>query len=66
MAAYEYQTIQFRTVPNVGVWSKLSEDDLKALDRYQNDGWEVYQTVNVRGSAGFSAHLLFLMRRPLE
>lgn len=61
---WEYRTLQFRTTPNVGVWSRLSDEDIRTLDQMQNEGWEVYQTVNIRGSMGFSAHILFLLRRP--
>ncbi len=61
---WEYRTLQFRTTPNLGVWSKLSDEDLRTLDQLQKEGWEVYHTVNIRGSGGFSAHILFLLRRP--
>lgn len=63
---WEYRSLQFRTVPTFGVWSKLSERDLHELDRLQNDGWEVYEVVNIRGSFGFTAHVVFLLRRELK
>lgn len=66
MAKWEYQNLQFKTVPTFGVWSRISEYDLDRLERSQNDGWEVFQAVNVRGSFGFSAHVLFMLRRELQ
>jgi hypothetical protein len=38
---WEYQTHQFRTVPTVGVWSRLSDKDIQKLDQLLNSGWEV-------------------------
>lgn len=61
---WEYKTLQFRTTPTIGVWSQLSDADIRTLDELQNEGWEVYHSVNIRGSMGFSAHILFLLRRP--
>jgi hypothetical protein len=61
--SWEYRNIQFRTVPRWGVWSKLSRRDLDHLESLQNDGWEVFHSVNVRGSFGFTAHVVFLLRR---
>lgn len=63
---WEYQTHQFRTVPTVGVWSKLAEEDIQKLDRLLNAGWEVHQIVNIRGSVGFTAHVVFILRRLQE
>ena len=60
----EYQTHQFRTVPSIGMWSQLSDKDIHKLDQLLNAGWEIYQTINVRGSMGFTAHILFILRRP--
>ena len=59
----EYKNIQFRTVPSLGAWSRISEQDLDRLGGLQKDGWEVYKTVNIRGSLGFTAHILFMLRR---
>lgn len=60
---YDYRNLQFRTVPSFGVWTRLAEDDLQKLENQQNDGWEVFQVVNIRGSFGFTSHVLFMMRR---
>ena len=59
----EYKNLQVKTVPSFGSWSKVSEQDLGALQALQDDNWEVFQTVNIRGSFGFTAHVLFLLRR---
>jgi len=66
MARWEYRNLQFKTVPGFGAWSKVSDRDLDRLGRLQNDQWEVFQVVNIRGSFGFSAHILFMLRRKLE
>jgi hypothetical protein len=63
---WEYRNLQFRTVPRFGAWSKLSESDLHELDKLQYDGWEVFQVVNIQGSLGFTAHVLFLLRREVQ
>jgi hypothetical protein len=63
MNKWEYKNLQFQTVPGFGVWSKVSEEDLEKLERLQKDQWEVFQVVNIRGSFGFSAHILFMLRR---
>ncbi|MCP4664100.1 MAG: hypothetical protein GY856_52620 [bacterium] len=60
---YEYRNLQFRSVPSFGVWSRLAEEDLHKLENQQNDGWEVFQVVNIRGSLGFTSHVLFMLRR---
>ena len=60
---YEYRNLQFRSVPSFGVWSRLAEEDLQKLGNQQNDGWEVFQVVNIRGSLGFTSHVLFMLRR---
>jgi hypothetical protein len=65
MAKWEYKNLQLKTVPAIGIWSKISEDDLDRLENLQNDGWEVFQVVNIRGSVGFTAHVLFMLRREL-
>ena len=58
--------MQLRIAPSFSAWSKIAEDDLERLERLQNEGWEVFQVVNIRGSMGFTAHVLFLLRRGLE
>lgn len=63
MESWEYKNLQFQTVPTLGAWSKVSESDLGHLEKFQNDGWDVFQVVNIRGSFGFSAHILFMLRR---
>ena len=63
MNRYEYLNMQCKTVPNFGVWSKVSEGDLGKLAKLQNENWEVFQVVNIRGSFGFTAHVLFMLRR---
>ena len=62
---WEHKNLQFRTVPTVGIWSKLAKRDLDRLEELQNDGWEVFQVVNIRGSVGFTSHVLFMLRRAL-
>lgn len=62
---WEYQNLQFKTVPTFGMWSRLSENDLCTLEQSQNNGWEVFQVVNIRGSLGFTSHVLFMLRRDL-
>lgn len=66
MEKWEYKHLQVRTVPSFGSWSRISEQDLDTLQALQDDGWEVFQTVNIRGSFGFTAHVLFLLRRQLR
>ena len=66
MSKWEYKNLQFKTVPTIGLWSKISENDLERQERTQNDGWEVFHSVNIRGSVGFTAHVLFLLRRELQ
>jgi hypothetical protein len=66
MAKWEYKNLQLKTVPSFGAWSRISEKDLDRLEKLQNNGWEVFQVVNVRGSLGFSAHFLFMLRRELQ
>jgi len=63
MDKWENKNLQFKTVPSFGVWSRVSEDDLERLGRLQNDQWEVFQVVNIRRSFGFTAHILFMLRR---
>jgi len=65
MDIWEYQNLQVKTAPTFGAWSKVSENDLGSLEKLQNDKWEVFQVVNIRGSLGFSAHILFMLRRKL-
>ena len=63
---WEYRNLQFRTVPTWGVWSQISEQDLDRLAELQAQGWEVYHTVEIKGSWGFTAHVLFMLRRSRE
>jgi hypothetical protein len=65
MVKWEHENLQLKTVLTFGGWSRISENDLDRLERLQNDGWEVFQVVNVRGSFGFTAHVLFMLRREL-
>ena len=60
---WEYRNLQFRTVPRFGIWSRISRGDLAELEALQKDGWEVYHTVNIRGSVGFTSNVLFMLRR---
>ena len=66
MVNWEYRNLQVKTVPTVGVWSRISENDLDRLERLQSDGWEVFQVVNIRGSLGFTSYVLFMLRRELQ
>lgn len=66
MSRWEYKNLQLKTAPTFGVWSRISENGLDALGRLQNDGWEVFQVVNIRGSLGFTAHVLFMLRREIQ
>lgn len=63
---WEYRNLQFKTVPTWGIWSRIAEVDLDRLSRLQDDGWEVYHTVNVKGSFGFTAHVLVMLRREMQ
>jgi len=65
MVKWEYKNLQLKTVPTFGAWSRISENDLDRLGRLQNDGWEVFQVVNIRGSMGFTSYVLFMLRREL-
>ena len=60
---YKYRNLQFRTVPNLGMYCRISQRDLDCLEELQNDGWEVYHTVNIRGAVGFTSHVLSMLRR---
>jgi hypothetical protein len=64
MEKYEYKNVQFRTVPTFGAWTRISDRDLDRLQELQDDAWQVYQVVNIRGSVGFTAHVLFMLKRP--
>ena len=66
MAKWEYKNLQAKTVRSFTGWSRISENDLDRLGRLQNDGWEVLQVVNIRGSVGFTSHVLFMLRRELQ
>ena len=61
--AWEYKNIQYKTTPNFGAWTRISDQDLERLKDLQQDGWEIYQVVNIRGSLGFTSHVLFMLRR---
>jgi hypothetical protein len=63
---WEYRILQFRTRPTIGIWSRLSNEDLQTLEQLLNSGWEVHEMVNVRGSMGFTAHVVFILRRPVQ
>jgi hypothetical protein len=65
MIKWEYRNLQFRTVPTLGAWSRLAQRDLDRLEELQNNGWEVFEVVNIRGSLGFTAHVVFMLRREL-
>jgi hypothetical protein len=60
---WNYLNVQYKTVPSFGIWSKLSENDLNKLSGLQQEGWEIYQALNIRGSFGFSSHILFMLRK---
>jgi hypothetical protein len=66
MEKWEYKNLQFRTEPSFGAWSRISDNDLGLLKGLQDDQWDVFQVVNIRGSLGFTAHVLFLLRRRLQ
>ena len=66
MEKWEYKNLQFQTVPFLGAWSRISENDLSLLEKWQNDGWEAFNVVNIKGSLGFTAHLLFMLKRKLQ
>ena len=63
MENWEYKNLQIKTGPSFGAWSKISDTDLAELERMQENNWEIHQIVNIRGSLGFTAHVLFMFRR---
>jgi len=63
MAKWEYQNVQFKTVRSFTGWTSISQTDLDTLQQLQDDGWEVVRVVNIMGSVGFTAHVLFMLRR---
>ncbi len=63
IVTWEYRNLQVRTVPTFGMWSRISGADLRELERLQQEGWEVYHSVNIRGSFGFTSYVLFMLRR---
>ena len=65
MEKWEYKNLQFQTAPSFGAWSRISENDLSLLEHLQNDEWQVYEVVNIKGSLGFTAHILFMLKRKL-
>ncbi len=66
MKKWQYKNLQFKTVPSMGFWSRVSDKDLATLAEFQADGWEVYHTVNIRGSLGFTSYVLFMLRREMD
>jgi len=66
LGKWEYKNLQLKTVPSFGAWSRISENDLGILQELQDSDWEVFQVVNISGSLGFTAHILFLLRRKLQ
>lgn len=60
---WDYQNLQFKTVPKNDDWNRISDEDLGRLEKLQDAGWEVYHTVNIRGASGFTAHVIFMLRR---
>ena len=66
MDKWEYKNLQIKTMPSFGAWSRVSEADIEELEKLQIADWEVFQVVNIRGSLGFSAHILFMLRRKLQ
>ncbi len=65
MDKWEYKNLQLKTVKNFSGWNRISDEDLKLLGEIQNDGWEVFNIVNIFGTMGFSAHILFMLKRKL-
>ncbi len=63
---WEYRNLEFRTIPAVGIWSRVSRRGLDTLEKLQSDGWELFQATNVRGYLGFTAQVLLTLRRELE
>jgi len=66
MRNWQYKNLQFKTVPSMGFWSRVSDKDLATLAGFQADGWMVYHTVNIRGSLGFTSYVLFMLRREMD
>jgi hypothetical protein len=66
MPEWEYRNVQVKTVPTLGIWSRVSRRDLDRLEELQRDGWQVFEVVNIRGSLGFTSHVLFMLRRELH
>jgi hypothetical protein len=63
---WDYKNLQLRTVPSLGMWSRISDKDLNSLEELQNEGWEAFQVVNIRGSLGFTSYVLFMLRREIR
>jgi hypothetical protein len=63
MAKWEHRNLQVKTAMTFGGWSSIPKGDLDRLQELQDDGWEVHHVVNLRGSAGFTSHVLFMLRR---
>jgi hypothetical protein len=66
MNKWEYKNLQVKSSPALGAWSRIADDDLERLERLQSEDWEVFQVVNIRGSLGFTSHVLFLLRREVK
>jgi len=39
---WEYKNLQCKTVPAIGLWSRVSRNDLETLENLQVYGWEVF------------------------
>ena len=63
MERWEYRNLQLKTTQSFSGWGKLEDDALAELEKLQDDGWEVYHTADIKGSMGFTAHVLFMLRR---
>jgi hypothetical protein len=63
MRKWEFKNVQLKTVKTFCGWNRIPDDDLKELEKLQNEGWDVLQVVNIRGSLGFTSHVLFMLRR---
>jgi hypothetical protein len=66
MDKWEYKNLQLKTVKNISGWNRISDEDLELLADSQVDGWEVFNIVNIFGSMGFTAHILFMLKRRLN
>lgn len=46
--------------------SRISRRDVDRLQQLWDGGWEVFQVVNIKGSLGSTAHVLFMLRSELQ